>query len=201
MIRESKNFFLLLVAASVLIAAAAGGAAYAQRIYIYRESPPPQQKEKEREQKAKESPFSQLSPVGSVAIILQHLDLGMGWDSGVLKLGGNKYNFQIRGIKVATAGVSKATTRGVVFNLIKYRDFSGKYLPAGPGLEVFKGKERKIDQDVQLPVSREKESQAFEQESQAFKNDQGVYIFLQTAEPVNLKIGPGGFTIRLKEAL
>jgi len=163
MMHWSKFAILVILAACLVLAGSPGGA---------------QEKAKEGE---KEAPYAKPYPVGQVTIKLTQVAAGIGlqWGKGTLTYKGKQYTFKVRGIQVATVGISSATAEGDVYNLFSLAEFPGHYMAVGAGATLFKGKA-----------------------GDAFKNTKGVHILLKAKEKgVNFNIGPEGFTIRLEEAL
>jgi len=133
------------------------------------------------QEKKAEPPYSKPYPIGQVSIKITQVGAGVGvqWGKGTLTYKGKQYTFKVRGIQVATVGISAATAEGDVYNLFSIGEFPGHYVAVGAGATLFKGKS-----------------------GDAFKNSQGVHILLKAKEKgVNFNIGPEGFTIRLEEAL
>lgn len=129
----------------------------------------------------KEPPYSKPYPMGFVTIKLTSAGLvaGVQWGDGVLTYKGKQYTFKVRGIQLATVGISTASLKGEVYNLAALGDFPGQYAAMTAGAAVFKGKQ-----------------------GQAFENTKGVQILLSgTQKGLNLNIGPEGFFIQMEKVL
>jgi hypothetical protein len=59
---------------------------------------------------------------GQVAI-----SIGYSWGEGTLTYKKKKYPFKVNGLSVVDIGITKATAKGVVYNLKKLEDFEGNY--------------------------------------------------------------------------
>ena len=55
------------------------------------------------------------------------LGRGWSWGKGTLSYKGKKYEFKVDGLSVIDVGITKATSKGKVFNLKKIEDFNGIY--------------------------------------------------------------------------
>ncbi len=57
--------------------------------------------------------------MGFVSIELKHIGAGVGveWGKGLLNYKGKQYTFKVKGLQLGTAGISKVTARGEVYNL------------------------------------------------------------------------------------
>jgi hypothetical protein len=55
------------------------------------------------------------------------LGIGWSWGKGTLSFKGKKYEFKVDGLSVIDVGITKATSKGKVFNLKKIEDFDGIY--------------------------------------------------------------------------
>jgi hypothetical protein len=55
------------------------------------------------------------------------LGIGWSWGKGTLSYKGKKYEFKVDGLSVVDVGITKATSKGKVFNLKKIEDFDGIY--------------------------------------------------------------------------
>jgi hypothetical protein len=53
--------------------------------------------------------------------------IGWSWGKGTLSYKGKKYEFKVDGLSVVDIGITKATSKGKVFNLKKIEDFDGIY--------------------------------------------------------------------------
>ncbi len=128
-----------------------------------------------------EKPYAKPYPMGFVTMEITSVGAvaGVQWGKGVLTYKDKKYTFKVRGIQIATVGISKANLKGEVYNIAALGDFPGQYAAMTAGAAVFKGKQ-----------------------GQAFQNTKGVQILLSgTQKGLNLNIGPEGFYIQMEEAL
>jgi hypothetical protein len=171
MMRGMKPLFTIVLAAVFLCAAAYAGA----------QEKAPSQAPAAAPGAQKEAPLSKPYPMGTVTIQLKHVGVGVGveWGKGVLTYKGKKYTFKVKGLQIATVGISTLTATGNVYNLFGISEFPGRYVATEASVALFKGAE-----------------------GQAFKSGKDVHIFLKAKEKgVNLAIGPEGFDIDLEEAL
>lgn len=133
------------------------------------------------QEKKPDPPYSKPYPIGQVTIDMIGVGVGVGieWGTGVLTYKGKQYTFKIKGLQLASVGVTKAQAKGEVYNLFSLGEFSGQYVAATAGAALIKGKERND-----------------------FVNPKGVHIILEAEQKgVELKIGPEGFKIKMEEAL
>ena len=81
--------------------------------------------------------------MGTVTIELTSVGaiVGAQWGKGVLTYKGKQYTFKVRGIQIATVGISTATLKGKAYNLAALGDFPGQYAAMTAGAAVFKGKQ------------------------------------------------------------
>jgi hypothetical protein len=164
---RSETFSILMIAALFLM----GG--IATKVLGQSPAKPPDAK--------KPGTFSKPYPMGFVTLDITQVGVGVGveWGSGVLTYKGKQYTFKVKGIQLASVGISKATATGEVYNLFGISEFPGQYAAMGAGAAVFKGKE-----------------------GQAFENHKNVQILRKAKEKgVNLNIGPEGFTIKMEQVL
>lgn len=188
MVRWSKTVLMICLAVLFLLAGAYAGAqekAPAHPAAAPEKAPetgkmgqpaPPASKEA-----AKEPPYTKPYPMGFVSIQLTRVSAGVGvqWGKGVLTYKGKKYTFKVQGLQIGSAGISKLTAKGEVYNLFELAQFPGQYAAVGAGAAIIKGKE-----------------------GHDFRNPKNVHIvFKGTAKGLNLSIGPEGFTVQLDEAL
>lgn len=167
-----SKFFILVVAALFLVAIISINA-QGQAPEAGQKGPPPGT--------PKAAPYAKPYPMGSVTIEITSVGavVGAQWGKGVLTYKGKQYTFKVRGIQIATLGISKMTAKGEVYNLAALGDFPGQYAAMTAGATVFKGKQ-----------------------GQAFENTKGVQILLSgTPKGLNLNIGPEGFFIQMERAL
>lgn len=105
------------------------------------------------------------------------LILGFNQGNGVLTLDGKDYPFSIKGLKLATIGVSRIDATGVVYHLSRIDDFNGRYMALEGSLTVALGGGNAL-----------------------MKNQHGVVIALQTLQKgVELTLGGGGLEITLDQ--
>ena len=55
------------------------------------------------------------------------LGIGWSWGKGTLSFKGKKYEFKVDGLSVIDVGITKATSKGKVYNLKNLADFDGIY--------------------------------------------------------------------------
>jgi hypothetical protein len=55
------------------------------------------------------------------------LGIGWSWGKGTLSFKGKKYEFKVDGLSVVDVGITKATSKGKVYNLKNIADFDGIY--------------------------------------------------------------------------
>lgn len=167
-----SKFFSLMVAALFLVGIISINA-QAQAPEAGQQGPPPGT--------AKEGPYAKPYPMGFVTINITAVGAGVGvqWGSGVLNYKGKQYTFKVKGMQLASVGISKVTAKGEVYNLFSLAEFPGQYAAIGAGVTVVKGKEK-----------------------QTFENHKGVKVVLSgTPKGLNLNIGPEGFYIEMERAL
>jgi hypothetical protein len=167
-----SKFFILVVVALFLVAIISINA-QGQAPEAGQKGPPPGA--------AKEGPYAKPYPMGFVTINITSVGVGVGaeWGNGVLTYKGKQYTFKVKGMQIASVGISKVTAKGEVYNLFSVAEFPGQYAAMGAGATVFKGKS-----------------------GQAFENHKGVKILLSgTPKGLNLNIGPAGFYIEMEQAL
>ena len=58
------------------------------------------------------------------------IGIGFSWGEGVLTYKGKKYPVTVKGLSVVDVGITKATSKGSVYNLKKLEDFDGSYTTA-----------------------------------------------------------------------
>jgi hypothetical protein len=101
--------------------------------------------------------------------------LGASWGQGVLTFGAKTYSFKVKGMKVLSVGLTKASANGDVYKLTNVPDLAGTYKEASPaGLTfIIKGERGLIVQ-----------------------NEKGVLINVKaTAKGMGLGLVEGGLTI------
>lgn len=117
------------------------------------------------------APFATLElSGGSVAA-----GIGFTWGSGTLTYKGRKYPVKVQGLSVGEVGITRATAKGIVFDLKKIEDFSGNYTAGGAGATVGGGGEATI-----------------------MKNQNGVVVELtSTTQGASLKVAASGLRLTL----
>jgi hypothetical protein len=109
---------------------------------------------------------------GSVA-----LGIGYSWGGGTLIYEGKKIPVEVKGLSIIDVGVTKARAFGRVFNLKKLEDFNGNYVAATAEGTLVGGAG-----------------------AATMKNQNGVVIDLfTTTKGLNLKLAPGGISLKLKQ--
>ena len=115
-------------------------------------------------------------PSGTISIKLMSASAVMGasWGQGVLTFGGKTYAFNVKGLKVLSVGVTKASANGDVYKLTNVADLAGTYKEASrAGLTFIKGEKGVVVQ-----------------------NEKGVVINVKaTAKGMALGLVEGGLTI------
>ncbi|MEJ2673235.1 MAG: hypothetical protein P8168_13755 [Deltaproteobacteria bacterium] len=115
-------------------------------------------------------------PSGTISIKLTSASavLGASWGEGVLTFGAKTYSFKVKGLKVLSVGLKKASANGDVYKLTNAADLAGTYKEASrAGLTFIKGTKGIIVQ-----------------------NEKGVVINVQsTAKGLSLGLIEGGLTI------
>ncbi len=116
-------------------------------------------------------------PSGTISIELKSASavLGASWGDGVLTFGPKTYAFKIKGLKVLSVGLTKASANGDVYKLTNAADLAGTYKDASrAGLTFIK----KGPKDIVV------------------QNEKGVVIHVK-ASSVGLGLGlvEGGLTI------
>ena len=102
--------------------------------------------------------------------------VGFTWGDGILTFKGKSYPVSVSGLTVASAGASKGSAIGKVYNLKSIDDFPGIYAAAGAGAAVGAG-----------------EGVA------TMKNQKGVTIDLTSStEGLKFTIGASGVNMKLK---
>ncbi len=105
------------------------------------------------------------------------LGIGFSWGKGTLSFKGKKYEFKVDGLSVVDVGITKATSKGKVYNLKKLEDFDGIYTAASAQGTIAGG----------AGVT-------------TMKNQNGVVIDLvSTTQGVNLKLAPEGVKFTIKK--
>ena len=82
-------------------------------------------------------------PSGTISITLTSASalLGASWGQGVLTFGDKTHAFKVKGLKVLSVGIKKASVNGEVYNLKNAADLAGTYKKASQGgLTLIKGK-------------------------------------------------------------
>jgi hypothetical protein len=115
-------------------------------------------------------------PSGTISIKLTSASavLGASWGEGVLTFGAKTYAFKVKGLKVLSVGITKASANGDVYKLTNAADLAGTYKEASrAGLTFIKGEKGIVVQ-----------------------NAKGVVINVKaTAKGLSLGLVEGGLTI------
>lgn len=118
----SKTFFILMVAVLLLVGVIP--------INVQGQSP----------ETAQEQAYAKPYPMGSVTVDITAVGVGVGvgvqWGKGVLTYKGKNYTFKVKGMQLASVGISKATAKGEVYNLFGLAEFPGQYAAVGAGATV-----------------------------------------------------------------
>jgi|WetSurMetagenome_2_1015567.scaffolds.fasta_scaffold96923_2 hypothetical protein len=105
------------------------------------------------------------------------LGIGWSWGKGTLSFKGKKYEFKVDGLSVVDVGITKATSKGKVYNLKNLSDFDGIYTAAAAEGTLAGG----------AGVTR-------------MKNQNGVVIELvSTTQGANLKLAAEGVKFAIKK--
>jgi hypothetical protein len=116
-------------------------------------------------------------PSATVSIKLNSASavLGASWGEGVLTFGPRTYAFKIKGLKVLSVGLTKASANGDVYKLTNAADLAGTYKDASrAGLTFIKRGEKDI----------------------VVQNEKGVVIHVKaTSTGLGLGLVEGGLTI------
>jgi hypothetical protein len=105
------------------------------------------------------------------------LGIGWSWGKGTLSFKGKKYEFKVDGLSVVDVGITKATSKGRVYNLKNLADFDGIYTAAAAEGTIAGG----------AGVTR-------------MKNQNGVVIELvSTTQGANLKLAAEGVKFAIKK--
>ncbi|MDP3182127.1 MAG: hypothetical protein Q8M54_04835 [Desulfobaccales bacterium] len=117
-------------------------------------------------------------PIGEVTLEAKQIAAGVGfsWGDGTLKFKEKTYPFKLKGLNVAAVGISAASAKGDVYNLVNAADFAGTYVAIEAGASVIKGPAGLL-----------------------MRNAKGVVINLRSVQTgVQLSLGLDGFTISMK---
>jgi hypothetical protein len=89
------------------------------------------------------SPALADEPSGTISVKLTSASalMGAAWGQGVLTFGDRTYAFKVKGLKVLSVGLKKASVNGEVYNLSNVVDLAGTYKKASKGgLTLITGK-------------------------------------------------------------
>ena len=105
------------------------------------------------------------------------IGVGFNWGSGTLTYGGKEYPISMKGATLVSAGISKTTITGAVYNLKSIEDFPGQYAAVKGGIALGGGFS-----------------------GVAMRNSKGVVVRLKTSQQgLDLTLGPEGVTFSVKE--
>ena len=116
-------------------------------------------------------------PSGTISVELTSASalLGAAWGQGVLTFGNRTYAFKVKGLKVLSVGIKKASVNGEVYNLKNAADLAGTYKEASKG---------------GLTLVKKKGAVVVE-------NDKGVVInVLGSVEGMDVGLAKGGLTVK-----
>ena len=116
-------------------------------------------------------------PSGTISVKLTSASAVMGasWGRGVLTFGDRTYAFKVKGLKVLSVGIKKASVNGEVYNLKNAADLAGTYKKASKG---------------GLTLVKKKGAAVVE-------NDKGVVInVLGSVKGMDVGLAKGGLTIK-----
>jgi hypothetical protein len=116
-------------------------------------------------------------PSGTISVKLTSASAVMGaaWGQGVLTFGDRTYAFKVKGLKVLSVGIKKASVNGEVYNLTNAADLAGTYKEASKG---------------GLTLVNKKGAAVVE-------NDKGVVInVLGSVKGMDVGLAKGGLTIK-----
>jgi hypothetical protein len=103
--------------------------------------------------------------------------IGFNWGNGTLTYGGKQYPISMKGATLVSAGISKTTITGAVYNLKSIDDFPGQYAAVKGGIALGGGFS-----------------------GVAMRNSKGVVVRLKTSQQgLDLTLGPEGVTFDLKQ--
>jgi hypothetical protein len=116
-------------------------------------------------------------PSGTISVKLTSASaiMGAAWGQGVLTYGDRTYAFKVKGLKVLSVGIKKASVNGEVYNLTNAADLAGTYKEASKG---------------GLTLVKKKGAAVVE-------NDKGVVInVLGSVKGMDVGLAKGGLTIK-----
>ena len=116
-------------------------------------------------------------PSGTISVELTSASalLGAAWGQGVLTFGNRTYAFKVKGLKVLSVGLKKASVNGEVYNLKNAADLAGTYKEASKG---------------GLTLVKKKGAVVVE-------NDKGVVInVLGSVKGMDVGLAKGGLTVK-----
>ena len=123
------------------------------------------------------APLLADEPSGTLSIKLTSASavLGASWGQGVLTFGDKTHTFKVKGLKVLSVGIKKASANGDVYKPTNAADLAGTYKKASQGgLTLIKGKKGAV-----------------------VENEKGVVInVLGTAKGLDVGLVKGGLTIK-----
>ena len=116
-------------------------------------------------------------PSGTISVELTSASAGIGaaWGQGVLTFGDRTYAFKVKGFKMLSVGLKKASVNGEVYHLTNAADLAGTYKEASKG---------------GLTLVKKKGAVVVE-------NDKGVVInVLGSVKGMDVGLAKGGLTIK-----
>ena len=116
-------------------------------------------------------------PSGTISVKLTSASaiMGAAWGQGVLTFGDRTYAFKVKGLKVLSVGIKKASVNGEVYNLKNAADLAGTYKEASKG---------------GLTLVKKKGAAVVE-------NDKGVVInVLGSVKGMDVGLAKGGLTVK-----
>jgi hypothetical protein len=123
------------------------------------------------------APVMADEPSGTISVKLTSASaiMGAAWGQGVLTFGDRTYAFNVKGLKVLSVGIKKASVNGEVYNLKNAADLAGTYKEASKGgLTLVKRKGAVV-----------------------VENDKGVVInVLGSVKGMDVGLAKGGLTVK-----
>jgi len=123
-------------------------------------------------------PEQPVYPIGTISFETTNIAAGVGvsWGNGTFSFQGQKYPITVKGLGLASVGISKVNAVGEVYNLKNAADVIGTYVGITGGIAIAGGPKGILA-----------------------RNQNGVVIDIRaTQEGVSLNLGADGFTINLQ---